>query len=208
METTVTLLCDVGNTSYHFFDGKANYKRNVEAFDPASIGEKVCFISVNPRVGEKLAALDNWTDLSRFVAWDNYYETMGIDRVMACEAIEDGVVLDAGSAITVDVVNAGRFEGGFIYPGIRAMRGAYAGISERLDYSFNFETDLDRMPKNSRDAISYGFLRTLKSEVERHGGPLYITGGDAKRFGPVFPDAIIDELLIFKGMKKMLEQTC
>jgi type III pantothenate kinase len=208
METAVTLLCDVGNTSYHFFDGRESYKKDAKTFDPASVKERVCYISVNPAVEAKLAALQNWTDLSRFVAWDRYYATMGIDRVMACEAIDDGVVLDAGSAITVDLVRAGRFEGGFIYPGIRAMQGAYASISARLDYSINFEADLDRRPKNSRDAISYGFLRTLKSEVERHGGPLYVTGGDARRFKTVFPEAVIDELLIFKGMKKMLEQTC
>jgi type III pantothenate kinase len=208
METAVTLLCDVGNTSYHFYDGKESYKKDAGTFDPASVKEAVAYVCVNPSAEEKLAVLENWTDLSRSVSWENYYATMGIDRVMACEAIEEGVVLDAGSAITVDLIKAGRFEGGFIYPGIRAMQGAYASISDRLDYSFNFEADLDRMPKNSRDAISYGFLRTLKSEVERHGGPLYLTGGDAESFAAVFPDAVIDELLIFKGMKKMLEQTC
>jgi type III pantothenate kinase len=208
MESAVTLLCDVGNTSYHFFDGRESYKRDVRTFDPATVREEVAYISVNPEAEEKLAGLENWRNLSPSVAWEKYYETMGIDRVMACEAIEEGVVLDAGSAITVDIVKAGRFQGGFIYPGIRAMRGAYASISARLDYSINFEADLDRMPKNSRDAISYGFLRTLKSEVERHGGPLYLTGGDARSFATVFPDAVIDELLIFKGMKKMLERTC
>jgi type III pantothenate kinase len=208
MESAVTLLCDVGNTSYHFFDGETSYKRDVKTFDPASVKDDVAYICVNPAAEEKLTGLENWKNLFACIEWEKYYETMGIDRVMACEAIEEGVVLDAGSAITVDLVKAGRFEGGFIYPGIRAMQGAYASISDRLHYSINFEADLDKMPKNSRDAISYGFLRTLKSEVERHGGPLYLTGGDAGSFASVFPEAVIDELLIFKGMKKMLEQTC
>ncbi|PCI92632.1 hypothetical protein COB11_06900, partial [Candidatus Aerophobetes bacterium] len=36
-----------------------------------------------------------------------YYETMGIDRIIICESIQDGVIIDAGSAVTVDIVNNG-----------------------------------------------------------------------------------------------------
>ena len=202
------VLCDIGNTTLHFYDGERETRVPVEGFDPASVYERVYYISVNARLDSALAAYDNWIDLRGFVDWTKYYDTMGIDRVAACEAIENGIIVDAGSAVTVDIVKNGRFEGGFIYPGIRAMAATYADISPRLEYSFNFEVDLDKMPKNSRDAVSYGYLRTLYGEVMRQEGPIIITGGDAERFATLFPGATVERHLIFKGMKKILENRC
>jgi type III pantothenate kinase len=207
MEDNV-ILCDIGNTSYHFLDGEKTSRFPTADFDPATVEEEVCYISVNPAVDEKLAALPNWHDLRSCIDWQQYYATMGVDRIMACEAVDDGLIIDAGSAITVDLVTGGRFEGGFIYPGLEAMSACYRNISPRLDYSLNFELDLDKMPKNSRDAISYGVLRTLYSEVIRHNRKIYLTGGDAKALAKIFPEAVVDDQLLFKGMKKMMEKRC
>ena len=207
MEDHLTL-CDIGNTSYHFYDGKRDYKESIESFDPASVKDDVYYISVNPTAYETLLKLDNWHDVKSAIEWVKYYETMGIDRIIACEAIENGLIIDAGSAITVDIVTEGTFEGGFIYPGLDAMLESYRNISSRLDYSLNFELDLDKMPKNSQDAISYGVLRTLYSEVMRHNKKIYLTGGNAKVLSKIFPEAVVDELLLFKGMKKMMERVC
>jgi len=200
------LLCDIGNTSYHFYDGSEDYKRSADNFDPAGITDNVYFISVNPRLAPLLERLPNWKDLAAYIAWDGYYESMGIDRIVACEAIEEGVIIDAGSAVTVDIVRDGIFGGGFIYPGVQAMQRTYRDISSRLSCSFNFELDLDKMPKNSPDAISYGYLRTLYSEVVRHTGPFYLTGGDAELFSQIFPMAAVDRHLIFRGMKKIISR--
>ncbi len=200
------LLCDIGNTSYHFCEEDKVYKRDVKLFEPSDIKEIVFYICVNPQVKILLHRLDNWIDLSPYVAMTNYYVTMGIDRIFACEAIESGIIVDAGSAITVDIVQNGVFEGGFIYPGVNAMSQTYKNISTALDYSFNFELDLDKMPKNSRDAISYGYLKTLYNEVIAHNMNIYLTGGDAKKFAFLFSQATIDETLIFKGMKKIMKK--
>jgi type III pantothenate kinase len=200
------LLCDVGNTSFHFLDEKEDYKKDVTAFDPSTTKEKVYFISVNAVVNEKLKNLKNWINLAQFVEMDKYYKTMGIDRIFAVEALTNAVVIDAGSAITVDVVKDGVFMGGFIYPGIRAMQKTYANISPALAYSFNFECDLDIMPKNSQDAISYGFLKTLYCEVMSHDLPVILTGGDASKLQQIFQDAKIDSQLIFNSMKKIIKE--
>jgi len=201
-------LCDIGNTTYHFLREGVESREAADTFDPGQVEEDVYYISVNAAVERRLKALPNWHDLRNCIDWEQYYETMGVDRIVACEAIEEGLIIDAGSAITVDLVSAGRFEGGFIYPGLDAMQESYRNISPRLDYSLNFELDLDKMPKNSRDAISYGLLRTLFSEVMRHERPIYLTGGNAKVLSKIFPDATVDELLLFKGMKKMMEKRC
>ena len=201
------LLCDIGNTSFHFFDSNEDYRKDVKSFESSTITEEVFYICVNPQLREVLKLLKNWVDLSLHVDLSKYYETMGIDRIMACEAISDGIVIDVGSAITVDIVKDGVYEGGFIYPGVNAMSQTYKNISSVLDYSFNFECDLDIMPKNSRDSISYGYLKTLYSEVMSHNMDIYITGGDAKEFAKIFPNAKVDERLIFNGMKKIMKNT-
>ncbi|WP_373036725.1 type III pantothenate kinase [Sulfurimonas sp.] len=200
------LLCDIGNTSYHFLKEELHFKESVTQFDPVTIKEQVFYICVNPKIKNVLKDLPNWIDLCEYLDMAKYYETMGVDRIVASEAVEDGIIIDAGSAVTVDIVKKSVFEGGFIYPGIKAMNQTYKNISSALDYSFNFECDLDIMPKNSQDAISYGYLKTLYSEVMSHNMDIILTGGDAKEFAKIFPDAKIDESLIFKGMKKIMKK--
>jgi len=200
------ILCDIGNTSYHFYSEDKNYKENVHTFKPQSLQEKVYFISVNANVSQLLQGLDNWIDLSAFIDKSPYYDTMGIDRIVALETVRNAVVIDAGSAITVDVVRDGIFEGGFIYPGINAMQMCYKNISPALAYAFNLEVNLDTLPKNSQDAISYGFLKTFSLEVLSHKLPIILTGGDGKAFQTLFDTASLDETLIFKGMQQIVHQ--
>ena len=207
VENQHMILCDVGNTSYHFLDesGK-HYKKNVKDFDPASVKERVYYICVNPHAKSLLASLENWVDLSGYVDMKNYYDTMGIDRIVACENVQDGVIVDAGSAITVDVVKGGVFYGGYICVGVSHMKEAYANLSPALDYEINFDIDLDKLPKNSKDAISYGYLKPLRDEVLSHGLDVILTGGDATKLSKIFPHAKIDDELIFDSMKKIVRK--
>ncbi|MFT7859799.1 MAG: type III pantothenate kinase [Sulfurimonas sp.] len=200
------LLCDIGNTSYHFFDGKRDYKELVAGFDPSRIKEKIYYISVNSQTKNQLKNLTNWIDLEAFVDRIDYYETMGIDRIAALQSLQDAVVIDAGSAVTVDLLKNGEFEGGFIIPGVKSMQECYKNISDRLDYSFNFELDLGKMAKNSQDAISYGYLKPFYDEIRGKELPIILTGGDASEFKKLFPDATIDQELIFKGMKQIIKK--
>ena len=206
MEDILMFLCDIGNSSYHFYKDNKTFKKNIKNFDPSTIQEKIYYISVNNQVDISLKKLKNWISLENFVDRSKYYQTMGIDRIVACEVIEHGIVIDAGSAITVDKVQNGVYQGGFIYPGVYAMSQCYKNISPALAYPFHYGLNFDIMPKNSQDAISYGYLKTLYSEVISHQMPLYLTGGDAKLLADIFSDALVDELLLFKGMQKILQR--
>jgi len=201
------LLCDIGNTSYHFLDGEFSFKKSVASFNPLKIKEKVYYISVNQKINRELQGVQNWINLADYIDMKHYYKSMGIDRVVACEMVDNGVIVDAGSAITVDVVRDGVFEGGFIYAGSVAMQQTYKQISPALSYEFNFDINLKKLPKNSQDAISYGYLKPLYSEVNSYKLPIILTGGDAKKLARVFKDASVDELLIFKGMQKIIKET-
>ena len=206
------LLCDIGNTTYNFLEINSNnsldfnYKKSVNTFSPTDIKQKVYYICVNEKVKNRLENLDNWIDLSLKINIDNYYDTMGIDRIMACEAVKNGVIVDAGSAITVDVVRDGVFSGGFIYPGVSAMNNTYKNISPALSFEFNYSLNLDIIPKNSKDAISYGYLKLLYNEVSSYAMDIILTGGDADRFLKIFPHARVEKELIFNGMKKIIKK--
>ncbi len=200
------LLCDIGNTTVSIYDGKQVSKKLTRYFKPSTIKEEICYICVNPALKESIRSHSNWIDLASRVDYASYYPTMGIDRIMACEAVSDGVVVDAGSAITVDLVRGGKFEGGFIYPGVVAMQNAYKKISSQLDSSFNFELSLDKMPKNTQDAITYGFIAPLVKEVLSHKLSIYLCGGYADDLASFFSDAKVDELLVFKGMQKFIRK--
>ncbi len=150
---------------------------------------------------------ENWVNLRSLIDFSKYYETMGIDRIMCCEAVENAVIVDAGSAITVDLVKEGKHEGGYIYPGLTALQKCYKDISPRLEVSFNFEIDLAKMPKNTEDALSYGAIVPLVFSIRSlsESMPVILTGGDAEKLLPFIPDARIDQELVFKGMKKIIQ---
>jgi type III pantothenate kinase len=200
------ILCDIGNTSVDLFiDGKRT-KFRTEDFDPATLQDKVYYVSVNGSFNERIRDCTNWYDLREFIDWDKYYPTMGLDRIMVCEAVEEGVIVDAGSAITVDVMHGGLYQGGFISLGLHAAQEAYTRLSPALDMSFNFEVDLTIMAKNTPDALTVGFLAPLIGKIESLGKPLYLTGGDTLLLSRFFKEATVDEDLIFKGMKKLIEK--
>ncbi len=205
--TQSRLFCDIGNTHFYFYDGEDSYKVRAEDFELSSITSDVYYISVNDYWEKKLEDEESWINLREKVDFDKYYESMGIDRIACCEAVEDALIIDAGSAITVDKVNNRKHLGGYIYPGFKAMAQCFKDISPRLDVSFNFDIDLATMPKNTRDALSFGAISPLISQirVDSDTKTVILTGGDAETLLAFIPHAVIDHELVFKGMKKILE---
>ncbi len=199
-----SLFCDIGNTNFSFSDGKTI---PAEQFDISSVRERVYYISVNDYWEKRLEMEKNWINLRSMIDFTKYYETMGIDRVVCCEAVENALIVDAGSAITVDLVKAAKHEGGYIYPGLSALQKCFKDISPRLEVSFNFEIDLAKMPKNTEDALSYGAIAPLVSSIRllSEPVPVILTGGDADKLLPFIPGAKIDRNLVFKGMKKIIQ---
>ncbi|MBV5321476.1 MAG: type III pantothenate kinase [Sulfuricurvum sp.] len=200
------ILCDIGNTSVDLFINGKRTKLCVENFDPATFEDDVYYASVNASINEGIRERTNWYDVRVFIDWDKYYPTMGVDRIMVCEAVEEGVIVDAGSAITVDVMHGGNYQGGFIALGLRTAQEAYSRLSPALDVSFNFEVDLAKIAKNTPDAITVGFLAPLIEKIERLGKPLYLTGGDGRLLSHFLSEAVVAEDLIFTGMKKLIEK--
>lgn len=204
------IFCDVGNTTVDIFENGVSRKILIGDFHPESLEGEVWFASVNRTLDPALIQLESWHNIADLVDWDKYYPTMGIDRVLVCEAVEEGVIVDAGSAVTVDVMRGGVYQGGFIALGVRAAQEAYKRLSPALDSSFNFEVDLTIMAKNTPDALTVGFLAPLILKIESLGKPLTLSGGDAQLLSRFLADGVVEEDLIFKGMQKLIDKgsTC
>ena len=123
-------------------------------------------------------------------------EKTGVDRVLnvaaAFEQMEKGcVVVDAGTAITVDACNDnGDFLGGAIAPGVSMMLDALHEKTALLP-RIEFDVPTGIFGKTTRDAIRegiyYGVRGMVKELVEQYATELgqwpeiIATGGDAKK---------------------------
>ncbi len=202
------ILCDIGNSRIHFYDGKEvkhlSHEEGLKLYE----SEKVGYICVNDEVKSRIKRFSKWQDVSNPSLLKSDYKGLGIDRIALSLAICDGVVIDAGSAITVDVMEKGVHLGGWIWPGVKAFKEAYGSISAKLAVQIDPCISFEKIPKDTSSAISYAVLGSIKEVVQTFAKSkrVFVTGGDASYIAPLFEDAKIDELLIFKGMEKMIKE--
>jgi type III pantothenate kinase len=196
------LLADIGNTHFHIYDG-----RSVEHLSYAEAiakyrGVSLQYISVNADIEKQIGCIDGWENLSDLVYIPGEYETMGVDRKALCLSHDNGLFVDAGSAITVDMMERGIYKGGYIFPGIKAMLESYKRISPVLDILLDEHIDVTRLPLTTKEQISYGIIASIKALIDRHssGRTLYFTGGDGSMLAGFFSNAVYDDTLVFKGM--------
>ncbi len=199
-------LADIGNSRIHIYNGDEvvhlSHKEAIEKYG----NQEIKYITVKHQLKEQLESLDKWENISELMQVEGQYSTMGIDRKALCLSHKRGIFVSAGSAITVDVVEEGRYLGGFLLPGLKAYIEAYGSISPALKTELNPKVSLHELPKTTQDAISFGIIASIKTLIEKHQAnkQLYITGGDGKLLSQFFTNAIFDETLIFQGMKKAI----
>ena len=138
---------------------------------------------------------------------------MGVDRWLAiiagylrCES--PCIVIDCGSAITVDIVNGfGVHEGGYIMPGVRLMRASLALGTKRVLFDDLSEAGV-AVGRNTAECVGSGvnymalsLVEQLKREMRTKDiGHLFVTGGDAELIASlcdgveVMPDLVLDGL--------------
>ena len=202
------LLADIGNTHFHIYHGTfVEHLIHKEAIEKYS-NTPLLYISVKHALHHTIESIALWKNISKAIHLNGAYESMGVDRKALCLSHEEGVFVDAGSAITVDVMQNGQYRGGFIVPGVGAMLQAYAQISPALVTEFNANVSLEHLPTTTKDGISYGIIAPIKTLIDRHrkGQKLYITGGDGKLLSHFFEDAMYDEALVFYGMQKAIKE--
>ena len=201
------LLCDVGNSTVSFYENGKSWSVGINKKNIFPKDKKFYYISVNDAITKQLKEYKNALNLEPYFNLDTIYVGLGIDRVAACSAIEDGMIVDAGSAITVDIMSNGIHLGGYIVPGLAAYEKSFASISPKLKKRINPNIDIDTLPQNSVDAISYGVIKPLilSFKDSSKNKRIYFTGGDGKFFSKFFENSIYDKDLVFRGMLKVIK---
>jgi len=201
------LLADIGNTYFHIYNGKTvehlSYNDAIDKYR----GQKLCYISVKHQLSSEIEKIKSWKNISSLIRVNSEYETMGIDRKALCLSHSTGIFIDAGSAITVDIMEKGIYKGGYIFPGIKAMLNAYTDISPALDIELNRKISLKQLPTTTKDGISYGIIASIKALIDKHSHDniLYFTGGDGKFISTFFENSVYSELLVFEGIREALK---
>ena len=207
------ILCDIGNTTFHFRVKKKDFKINIkDTLDNLKdFKEDIYFISVNDNGTKKLIdRYPNAIDIKDIIKFKTSYKGMGIDRKVVCSYMKDGIVIDVGSAITVDIMKKGIHKGGFILPGIGAFKRIYPQISKKLSFNLKNYINLDKIPLKTNDAINYALISSIVLPIlkiyREFQVPLYFTGGDAELIVKYFVDIPIKykKNLIFITMKKII----
>ncbi len=201
------LLADIGNTHFHIYNGETVKHLSYDDAIAKYNSEALCYISVKHQLSKEIEQITNWKNISSLLKIKNEYDTMGVDRKALCLSHVSGVFIDAGSAITVDVMEDGIYRGGYIFPGIKAMLNSYAGISPILDVELNKKISLKQLPTTTKDGISYGIIASIKALIDKHshGSKLYFTGGDGKFLSTFFENSVYSEMLVFDGIREALK---
>jgi type III pantothenate kinase len=142
-------------------------------------------------------------------------ERMGIDRWLAMIAsykLVDNkgiVVVDAGSALTIDVVNQkGIHQGGYIVPGMAMAQSALFSNTEqvkRYDEAVVTSGRLNKLGNNTLQCVEYGVINQQVALIEKVTKQypeyvLMITGGDSELLAEFLPTAVVDKNLVLKGL--------
>lgn len=148
--------------------------------------------------------------------------TLGTDRVAAAVGAhtlfptEDCLVIDMGTCITYDVVDAvGVFQGGMISPGFRMRFRAMHSFTERLPLVEPDDPNPTLLARNTRQAMQAGVINGLLAElnglIERHRRErpairVLVCGGDAPFFeSSLKPPIFAVPELVLIGLNRILE---
>lgn len=150
-------------------------------------------------------------------------QTLGLDRYFACLGAlqmtpESVVVVDAGTACTIDYMGSGGvFHGGVIMPGLKLYASSLAGRIPAL------KAEGDHLPdhwpgRNTSECVRWGtrgaYLEALSGFLQRYrqtygGFQIYLTGGDADWIASnlsLQPAPRVRPFLVFEGMNAAMQE--
>lgn len=149
-------------------------------------------------------------------------QSLGVDRWIALLGAKSRypcplMVVDLGTAVTIDVIHCeGRHLGGYILPGRRTMARALKGAAAGIEGEADFGGPLAQPGRDTLACIEAGISMAVLGAIERsyfglaqvskRSLTLVLTGGDADwaRKG-LSISCIVDERLVFHGMRELME---
>lgn len=144
-------------------------------------------------------------------------QQLGIDRWLAVLGaktirphVQPVIVVDAGTAITIDMLSAdGKHLGGYILPGLNMQVLALGQHTHKVQVQ-DPQWDTLSIGKNTKECVSHGVLAAMvalikqtKKDIENEQPLpvlLYITGGDAELIKPFIAEALYIKELVLLGL--------
>ena len=172
--------------------------------------------------GQRVRVLDDPNDLPLRVSVARP-DHVGVDRLLDAVAVNSrrmagtpAVVVDAGSAVTVDLIdNSGAFAGGAILPGMRLMAKALHDYTALLPLLPPPNKPTAVPGTNTPAAMELGIFWAVAGGVEilsleyrslcRSPIEIFLTGGDGPRLYPVFPEAQLWPEMTLEGIRLSAE---
>lgn len=144
-------------------------------------------------------------------------EKVGVDRLMAVTAAqhlvgsEPAIVIDAGTAVTVDLLAENAFQGGAILPGMQMSAAALDRYTDKLPMVQTVGMDTpDAIGRNTLQAMQAGIFwgtvgavgeltRRLTASLEQTPR-IFVTGGDGRALAPHIHSAEYVSDLVLSGI--------
>lgn len=153
-------------------------------------------------------------EFNGFVSAYKNPEVLGVDRFLAMIGAinqypnEDLLIIDAGSALTFDLVLSGKHQGGLIAPGLGKLRTSFDQFSSNSQHIM-----LTKLADNTESAWEFGtaemLMNMVNTQIERQLDcfadlKIILTGGDAKMIAlrlnhlvEIQPNLVLDGLAIY-----------
>ncbi len=164
-----------------------------------------------------------WLDEHTPLPIENLYktpETLGKDRIAVCVGANylkpeaNLLVIDAGTAVTYDVVNArNQYIGGAISPGLEMRKKALHTFTQKLPL-IEMKDSAPALGATTDEAILAGIVNGLTYEIEGYisslspvypGLSVFLTGGDAFYFEKKLKSSIFaSQNLLLVGLNRIL----
>ena len=229
MATAKVLLLDIGNRQLktklgdgcNTFDWhEAAALKNFEAYLRVSNFDMLVYACSAPQVEAKvLDAINTYPSkkiLAQHIALEIVSTNTGIDRLLTAFAASKMastpvIVIDFGTAFTVDVVDAqNHFRGGAIGLGLGSQLSALAEAAPHLAPPSESHAAI---PASTEAAVFDGTYRALafaaRGLVEHYqvagaeNAAVFVCGGDAHRMRSLLPDYRFEDQLLFDGMQRV-----
>jgi type III pantothenate kinase len=167
------------------------------------------------RAGARRVHPVSWRDPWPFRLSLAHPDTVGADRLanvagLAAMGLKSGVAIDAGTAVTIDVLRQGRFVGGLILPGPALMSEAlhaHTALLPRVAWRGPAVLIGDDTESALRAGIVHGWtqaiagiLRKLRSQLGSES-VMVVTGGQATDVAAAIPGLRVEPDLMFQGLR-------
>ena len=147
-----------------------------------------------------------------FAGIRNAYEEphrLGVDRWLALLAIkargeESAVIIDVGTACTIDIMDDGQHLGGYIFPGMALARDALVSNTDKIRFSKHPDPSISPGTDTAGCVLSgvwLTLLATCQHVIDRFpDSKVYLTGGSAKELGALGVRGERVDGLVFDGL--------